>query len=166
MAEAMQAVQGKKLIYKYRELGKTNAAQLLAFTTENGRTASMDADTTITKDGAIRTPGTPEIEITATSILKKGDTVVDEIEQAALDGKLFEIWEINLEEPGTGAKKFKGKYYQGYCTEFEKNSPAEEFVEIDLTFGINGKGAAGDCTVTDEEIEAANYVFKDTVATA
>lgn len=160
-----EAVQGKKLIYKYRVLGNTTAAFLVAFTTENGRTVSMDADTTATKDGGIRTPGAAEIEITAESILKKGDTAINTIETAMLNGTLFEIWEINLEEAGTGNNKYKGTYYQGYCTELEKNSNAEDFVEVSLTFGINGTGAAGDCTVTAAEIAAATYTFKDTVAT-
>ena len=160
-----EAVQGKKLIYKYRVLGNTTAAFLVAFTTENGRTVSMDADTTATKDGGIRTPGAAEIEITAESILKKSDTAIGTIEAAMLNGTLFEIWEINLEEAGTGANKYKGTYYQGYCTELEKTSNAEDFVEVSLTFGINGTGATGDCTVTAEEIAAATYTFKDTVAT-
>ena len=159
-----EAVQGKKLIYKYRVFGNTTAAFLVAFTTENGRTVSMDADTTATKDGGIRTPGAPEIEITCESILKKGDTAIADIEAAMLAGTLFEVWEINLEEAGTGANKYKGTYYQGYCTELEKTSNAEDFVEISLTFGINGKGATGDCTVTAAEIAAATYTFKDTVA--
>ena len=159
-----EAVQGKKLIYKYRVYGQTTAAFLIAFTTENGRTVSMDADTTATKDGGIRTPGQPEIEITAESILKKGDTVINTIEAAMLNGTLFEVWEINLEEAGSGQNKYKGTYYQGYCTELEKTSNAEDFVEISLTFGINGKGATGDCTVTAAEIAAATYTFKDTVA--
>lgn len=161
-----EAVQGKKLIYKYRVFGDKTAAFLVAFTTENGRTVSMDADTTATKDGGIRTPGAPEIEITAESILKKGDTAIDTIEAAMLAGTLFEVWEINLEEPGTGNDKYKGTYYQGYCTELEKTSNAEDFVEASLTFGINGTGATGDCTVTAAEIAAATYTFKDTVATA
>ena len=159
-----EAVKGKKLIYKYRVYGDTTAAFLVAFTMENGRTVSMDADTTATKDGGIRTPGQPEIEITAESILKKGDDTINTIEAAMLNGTLFEIWEINLEEAGTGQNKYKGTYYQGYCTELEKTSNAEDFVEISLTFGINGKGATGDCTVTEAEIAAATYNFKDTVA--
>ncbi len=161
-----EAVQGKKLIYKYRVYGQTSAAFLIAFTTENGRTVSMDADTTATKDGGIRTPGAAEIEITAESILKKSDNTIGTIETAMLNGTLFEIWEINLEEAGTGTNKYKGVYYQGYCTELEKTSNAEDFVEVSLTFGINGTGATGDCTVTAEEIAAATYTFKDTVAVA
>ena len=59
------AVRGKKIVYLYRlkKDAAKNAATALAFTTENGRTTSKDADTTETKDGTIRTPGAAEVEI-------------------------------------------------------------------------------------------------------
>lgn len=162
-----EAVQGKKIVYLYRvhdqAAGKSGAT--IAFTTENGRTVSKDADSTATKDGTIRTPGAAEIEITATSILAKGDELVGELEAAFLDDKLLDIWEANLDEPAStaeGNNKYKGKYFQGYMTEFEKTSNAEDMVEISLTFGINGKGADGDVTVTTEQQSVADYVFADT----
>ena len=71
-----EAVQGSQLVYLYRILSKaaTSDGATLAFTTENERTASKENESTVTKDGSILTPGAPEIEITATSILAKGDT--------------------------------------------------------------------------------------------
>ena len=163
-----EAVQGKKLVYLYRIASKaaTVDGATLAFTTENGRTKSKDADSTATKDGSIRTPGTSETEITATSILAKGDKLIDELEEAMDDDELMEIWEANLDEPAEeGENKFKGRYFQGYLTEFEKTSSAEDFVECSLAFGINGSGASGDVTVTVEQQEVAAYVFKDTQKT-
>ena len=48
-----EAVSGKKIVYLYRILSTatSKAAAALAFTTENSRTKSKDADTTETKDG-------------------------------------------------------------------------------------------------------------------
>ena len=108
-----------------------------------------------------------EAEITATSILSKGDTVIDELEKALDNDKIIEIWEVNLLEEGTdtNAGKFKAKYFQGYLTELEITSNAEEFTEVSLTFGINGDGADGYATVSDEQQEIANYVFADTQKT-
>lgn len=162
-----EAVQGKRIVYLFRIFGKaaTAAGATLAFTTENSRTKSKDADSTATKDGSIRTPGTAEVEITATSILAKGDKLIDELEDAMDADELIEIWEANLEEPAAdGENKFAGMYFQGYLTEFEKTSSAEEFVECSLTFGINGSGVRGDVTVSTEQQEMANYVFADTKA--
>lgn len=160
-----EAVAGKKIVYLYRVKSKaaTNNGVVLAFTTENGRTKSKDADSTATKDGSIRTPSASEIEITATSVLAKGDTLIDALEDAMDADELIEIWEANLEEPAeTGQNKFKGMYFQGYITELEKTSNAEDMVEVSLTFGINGSGKRGDVTVTTEQQEVADYVFTDT----
>ena len=160
-----EAVKGKKIIYLFRiksEEGTENGATL-AFTTENGRTKSKDADSTATKDGTIRTPSAAEVEITASCILAKGDEMIDKLEDAMDEDELIEIWEANLEEPATGgANKFKGMYFQGYLTEIEKTSNAEDNVECSLTFGINGSGKRGDVTVSAAQQEIANYVFTDT----
>lgn len=157
-----EAVQGKSIVYLFRILGENTAAAAMAFTTENERSKSKDADVTATKDGSIRTPGAAEIEISATAILVKGDTLTEKLEAAMDEDKLIEIWEVNLDAPGTGEGKFKGTYYQGYLTEFNLTSSAEEHAEYECTFSINGSGAKGDVTVTAEQQEVATYVFKDT----
>lgn len=160
-----EAVQGKNIVYLYRI--KSKAAEedgaSLAFTTENERTKSKDGDSTVTKDGSIRTPGAVEQEITATSILAKGDTLVKKLEEALDNDELIEIWEANLSEPAEGGEnKFAGRYFQGYLTELGVSSNAEDMVEVSLTFGINGIGATGDVTVSTEQQTIANYVFADT----
>lgn len=165
---AAEAVHGSKLVYLYRILedAATEAGTVLAFVTENTLTVSKDADTTMTKDGPIRTPGESEIEIESTSLLAKGDTMYDKMRAAMMEDKLIEIWEANLAEPVEGgSNKFKGTYYQGYLTEFEKASSAEDFVEVSTTFGINGTGVDGEVTVSAEQQEIASYVFKDTTKT-
>ena len=162
----MEAVQGKKIVYLYRVKSEaaTNDAVALAFTTENERTKSKDSDSTVTKDGAIRTPGAAEVEITATSILAKGDTLVEKLEDALDNDEIIEVWEVNLAEEGTEGK-YKGRYYQGYLTEVSLSSNAEDHVEVSLTFAINGAGAKGDVTVTAEQQSVAEYVFTDTAKT-
>ena len=163
-----EAVQGKKLVYLYRikSKAKDNDAKSIAFTTENGRTKSKDADSTMTKDGTIRTPGATETEITVSSILAKGDKLIDELEDAMDNDEIMEIWEANLSEPAeSGSNKFKGMYFQGYPTSFEKTSSAEDYVELSLTFALNGGGKRGDVTVTADQQETAEYVFADTQKT-
>lgn len=163
-----EAVQGKQIVYLFRILkdAATTDGAVISFATENGYTKSKDSDSTVTKDGAIRTPGAAEVEITSTSILAKGDTMIDKLEAALDNDDIIEIWEANLAEPaGEGSNKFKGKYFQGYLTEFEKTSNAEDAVECSLTFAINGSGVSGDVTVSAEQQEMANYVFADTAKT-
>ena len=165
---AAEAVAGNKLVYLYRIASKAASADgvALAFTTENERSKSKDSDTVVTKDGSIRIPGAAEVEITATSLLAKGDTFINELEDAMDDDEIIEIWEANLEEPAeSGDNKFKGMYFQGYLTEVSLSSNAEDHVEVSLTFAVNGSGVRGDVTVSAEQQEIANYVFADTTKT-
>ena len=166
----MSAIQGKRIIYLYRILkdAATVDATALAFTTENERTKSRDADTTETKDGPIRTPGALETEITTTAIFSsESDEMIAKIEKAVDDYEKVEIWEVNLDKPGTSDNvgKFAAKYFQGYVTEFGSTSSAEDHAEASLTFGIEGTGADGYATVSDEQQEIASYVFADTEKT-
>lgn len=163
-----EAVHGKKLVYLYRilEEAATTDGAALAFTTENERTKSKDSDSTPTKDGPILTPGEVEQEITATSYLAVGDTLVGRLEDALDGNKIVEVWEANLAEPvGEGSNKFKGRYMQGYLTEVSISSSAEDYVEVSLSFGINGAGVKGDVTVSAEQQAIAAYVFADTQKT-
>ena len=166
----MSAIQGKRIIYLYRILkdAATDDAKALAFTTENERTKSRDADTTETKDGPIRTPGALETEITTTAIFSsESDEMITKLEKAVDDSEKVEIWEVNLDKPGTSDNlgKFAAKYFQGYVTEFGSTSSAEDHAEASLTFGIDGAGADGYATVSDEQQEIASYVFADTEKT-
>ena len=159
-----EAVQGKDIVYLFRVLkdAATNGATVMAFTTENERTTSKDADAVATKDGSIRVPSATEIEITATALLAVGDEIAEKLEDAMYNDELIEIWEVNLAEPAGTDGKFKGRYYQGYLTEFSLSSSAEEHAEYSTTFAINGTGAKGDVTVSKEQQEIASYVFADT----
>lgn len=162
-----EAVPGKKIVYLYRiqEEAATTTGTTIAFVTENNRTKSKDADSTATKDGSIRTPSEGEVEITCTSIMMKGDTMISKLEDALDNDKLIEIWEANLEDPGTESNKYKGRYFQGYLTELEISSNAEDNAEVSMTFGVNGSGKTGDVTVTADQIAQAEYVFTDTTTT-
>ena len=160
-------VSGKKIVYLFRVLedAATDDAMAMAFVTENENTASKDSDTTKTKDGSIVTPGDLEIEITATALLADDDTLYDKLKAAMYEDKIVEIWEVNLAKSAESPNKYKGTYYQGLMTEFSKTSNAEDYIECATTFKINGKGADGDVTVSQSQLEVANYVFRDTTKT-
>lgn len=164
MAEAAKGID-VILLFRLLEDATKEAAFKLAFQTEHENTKSKDSDSVATKDGPIRTPGALEFDFSATSILSINDPYVDKLEGALDDDKLIEIWEINRAEKGTGedADKYKATYYQGYVTSFGKNPNAEDSVELSLEFGINGKGAKGYATLTADQEEVVQYVFKDTV---
>lgn len=166
----MGVIKGNRIIYLYRILkdAATDDATAIAFTTENGRSKSRDSDTVATKDGPIRVPGEVETEINTTALFaSENDEMIGKLESALDDGDKVEIWEVNLDKPGTDADsgKFAAKYFQGYVTNFELSTNSEDHAEASLDFGIEGKGADGYATVTDEQQELAAYVFKDTKKT-
>lgn len=159
------AVQGSKIVYLYRLLEEQSTADAfrLAYVTEDSISYSKDADSTVTKDGTIRTPSAVEIEKPMTCILSKGDTDIDKLKNAMLNDKVIELWEANLDEPVPNmTNKFKGTYFQGYITSYEKTSNAEDMVEVQMTIGVNGKGADGNVTVTASQQDDASYTFTDT----
>ena len=90
--------------------------------------------------------------------------MIGKLESAIDSGEKVEIWEVNLDKKGTESNvdKYAAKYYQGYVTSFELSSNSEDHAEASLDFGIEGTGADGFATVTDEQQELASYVFKDT----
>ena len=166
----MGVIKGKRIIYLYRILkdAATDDATAVAFTTENSKSKSRDSDTVTTKDGTIRVPGEVETEISTTALFaSENDAMIDKLEKALDDGDKVEIWEVNMDKPGTSdnASKFAAKYFQGYVTSFELSSNSEDHAEASLDFGIEGKGVDGYATVTDEQQELAAYVFKDTSKT-
>ena len=166
----MGVIKGNRIIYLYRILkdAATDDATAVAFTTENSKSKSRDSDTVTTKDGTIRVPGEVETEISTTALFaSENDAMIDKLEKALDDGDKVEIWEVNLDKPGTSdnASKFAAKYFQGYVTSFELSSNSEDHAEASLDFGIEGKGVDGYATVTDEQRELAAYVFKDTPKT-
>ena len=166
----MGVIKGNRIIYLYRILkdAATDDATAVAFTTENSKSKSRDSDTVTTKDGTIRVPGEVETEISTTALFaSENDAMIDKLEKALDDGDKVEIWEVNMDKPGTSdnASKFAAKYFQGYVTSFELSSNSEDHAEASLDFGIEGKGVDGYATVTDEQQELAAYVFKDTPKT-
>lgn len=165
--ETKKAVHGQRLVYLYRVLknAATKSATNIAFVTENELSKSKDSDSTATKDGPLMTPGEVEVELSSTSLLPVDEGIVEDLEDALDNNDIIEIWEANLDRPvEDGSNKFKGRYMQGYLTEFTKSSSAEDYVEVELTFGINGSGVKGDVTVSAEQQAIAALVFKDTQA--
>lgn len=162
-----EAVKGVDIIWLYRILedAQTEPAFKVAYQTENGFSETRDADSTTTKDGPIRLPGDLETEGSMTSILSKGDAYIKKLRDAMRKGKKVEFWEINKAEEGTETDvgKYAGTYYQGYVTEYTRDTTAEDLVEVSISYGMEGEGQDGYCTLTDDQAEVVQYAFRDTI---
>lgn len=164
------AIKGINVFLLFRKLSEAEQkeAKRLAFQTEHSRTIEGESSNTITKDGNVNVPGVATVEMSATSVLAQGDTLQDELEKAIIDGSLYEIWEITKTEEeetlsrAAETKKYPATYYQGYITSTESTFGAEDLTELSIGLAINGTGAKGMATVTEEQSEVIQYSFRDT----
>ena len=168
MAE-LTAKQGKDIILLYRVLSKASkeAAWKLAFQTEHSNEKTREYNTTATKDGIIGSLAAIEYSLSATSIAANGDPHLDEMDKAFDDGEIIEVWEIDKAEKATlglDTGKYKAKYLRAYLTSFSYEPNSEDALELSLEFGVFGKPQKGQATLTEEQANVVQYVFKDTVA--
>lgn len=167
---APTVVKGKKIIYLFRllEEAATAAGVNIAYTTENSKSMSRDSDSTETKDGPVSTPGKLETTVSATAIFSVGGDgmSIEDIQDAIIADKIFEIWEANLEDAGASTGKYKGRYMRAKCTSCEISSSAEDNAEADIEWAVDGTPQKGDVTVPSEIIASVTYTFKDAVAGA
>lgn len=161
----LTAKQGKDIILLYRLLSKATkeAAWKLAFQTEHSNEKTRDYNTTATKDGTIGSLAAIEYSLSATSIAANGDPHLDEMDKAFDDGEIIEVWEIDKAEKGSDGK-YKAKYLRAYLTSFSYEPNSEDALELSLEFGVFGKPQKGNATLTEEQANVVQYVFKDTVA--
>ena len=161
------AKQGKNIILLYRLLtkAKDEAAWKLAFQTDHSSEKTRDYNTTPTKDGPVGALAAAEYSLSATSIAADGDPHIDEMDDAFDNGDIVEVWEIDKAEKGTGdnSDKYKAKYLRAYLTSFSYEPNSEDALELSLEFGVFGKPQKGFATLTEEQAEVVQYVFKDTV---
>ncbi len=161
------AKQGKNIILLYRLLkkAKDEAAWKLAFQTDHSSEKNRDFNTTPTKDGPVGALAEAEYTLSATSIAADGDPHIDEMDDAFDNANIVEVWEIDKAEKGTGdnADKYKAKYLRAYLTSFSYEPNSEDALELSLEFGVFGKPQKGFATLTDEQADVVQYVFKDTV---
>ena len=161
----LTAKQGKDIILLYRLLSKATkeAAWKLAFQTEHSNEKTRDYNTIATKDGTIGSLAAIEYSLSATSIAANGDPHLGEMDDAMDNGDIIEVWEIDKAEKGSDGK-YKAKYLRAYLTSFSYEPNSEDALELSMEFGVFGKPQKGNATLTEEQANVVQYVFKDTVA--
>lgn len=142
------------------EASKADGAKL-AFQTEHSTEKSRDTNSVKTKDGVLQSVGGIEVSITATTIMAEDDELVAKLETAMDKGELVEVWEIEKNAKKQG-NKYEAVYYQGYLTSFKKTKNAEDLIELELEFAVNGTGVKGYATLNNSQAEVVQYEFADT----
>ena len=157
MPVAKKGIDSILLFRLLSEASKADGAKL-AFQTEHSTEKSRDTNSVKTKDGVLQSVGGIEVSITATTIMAEDDELVAKLE-TAMDK--VEVWEIEKNAKKKG-DKFESVYYQGYLTSFKKTKNAEDLIELELEFAVNGTGVKGYATLNTSQAEVAQYEFADT----
>lgn len=160
MPVAKKGIDSILLFRLLSDASKADGAKL-AFQTEHSTEKSRDTNSVKTKDGVLQSVGGIEVSITATTIMAEDDELVAKLETAMDKGELVEVWEIEKNAKKKG-DKFESVYYQGYLTSFKKTKNAEDLIELELEFAVNGTGAKGYATLNNSQAEVVQYEFADT----
>lgn len=165
--EAIKAVlDGKNKILLFRKLSeqKTEAAKLV-FQTSHTFSYSRELNSIVTKDGRIVRPGELESEVSVEAIQSKRDPLASMLKEAVIKGEKLELWEVTVDEDLKDVDgKYPAVYAQGYLGEWEEEAGAEDEGTISTTFTVEMEPQFGYATLTEEQEEAVQYAFKDTVA--
>lgn len=163
---------GKKQIILTRKLGDKTAAAAVLYQTEHEIGMSKDGDATVTKSGTVNMPGSIEYDFSLTCLMAVNDPTITMLKQAFMNDELVELWVINLQHckadsatpRGSSTNMYGADYYHAYVSSFTPTSSAEEFVELELEFKVDGVHQEGWATVTADQEGNAQYEFKDTTA--
>ena len=169
MANARMAMlEGKNKILLFRLLSESDtSAAKLAFQTDHTFTLNRDMDSITTKDGRVVKLGELEAEVTGIeAVQSKGDPTAAMLQGSVLDGEKLELWEVTVDEDLKEDDKYPAMYARGYLTGWEESASAEDEATYSGDFVIELVPQFGFATLTEEQQEAVQYAFSDTIAGA
>lgn len=158
---------GKNKILLFRKLKNSDKdAAKLSFQTDHTFSLTRDGDFVETKDGKLFRLGELEGEISGIEAVQaKEDPVAIELQDAMIDGDKLEIWEVSVDEDLKDEDgKYPAIYAQGYLTSWEAAAPVDDESAYSGDFMIELAPQFGMATLSEEQEEAVQYAFKDTVA--
>lgn len=164
---AIRAVlEGKNKILLFRRLAdqETDAAKL-AFQTTHTFSYSRELESVITKDGSIVSPGDLESEVSIEALQSKDDPLATMLKEAVITGEKLELWEVTVDEDVQNEEgKYPAVYVQGYIGEWEEEAGAEDNATMSGTFTVEMEPQFGYATLTEDQQDAVQYAFRDTIA--
>jgi len=161
----MEMAQGKNKILLFRLLSDQSVeAAKLVFQTEHTFSYSRSLDRIVTKDGTIIKVGELEAEVGIDAIQGKNDPTFDMLQNAVIEGKKVELWEVTVDEDLKKDGKYPAVYAQGFLDSWEPGAGAEDEATVSSNFIVELHPQFGMATLTAEQEEAVQYAFKDTTA--
>lgn len=161
-----EMLDGKYKILLFRKLSEqTTEAAKLVFQTEHTFSYSRELERIVTKDGTVVRVGDLESEVSIEAIQAKNDPTAKMLEEAVKKGEKLELWEVTIDpELKNQEDKYPAVYAQGYLDSWENPASAEEDATISSNFIVELEPQVGFATLTEEQEDAVQYLFTDTVA--
>lgn len=149
------------LMFRLYDERATAGAVKLALQTQHDWKYDAKSDSTSTKDGTVNSPATASVtlDIEAVSSL---DDVNKMLDDAALNSKKLEVWDVNLADKDSSSDKYAAKYAQGYLQSWEIPAEAGKLVTVKTTMNIDQKPQDGQVTLSDDQLAEIQYAFADT----
>lgn len=163
MAEMQQGKNKILLFRRLKDQDEENAIKLV-FQTEHTFEYSRELDKIVTKDGTVIKVGELETEVDIEAIQAKDDPVNKMLRDSVRKGEKLELWEVNVDEDLKEEDKYPAVYCQGYLNEWSEPSSAEDESTISSTFEVELEPQFGMATLTENQQEAVQYAFRDTIA--
>ncbi|MBU8567587.1 phage major tail protein, TP901-1 family [Virgibacillus pantothenticus] len=167
----MPIAKGVHKVLYFRKLGEAANAAKLVFQTEHAKSYKRDREATPTKDGNVSGSGALEDEVSISALQSTDDPTYTMLEDSIVEDYPVEMWEVDLakrkvfNEGGKEVIKFAAEYRQGYITEWEATSSAEDDPEVEGTFLTEGVRQKGFVTLPEGDMETLAYVFHDLLPT-
>lgn len=158
-----EAVQGKDRILMFRVKGDKKAATKLSFQTEHTWKYERKAESTKTKDGAVVSDGGLEVTLEIKGISSRDELNIT-LANSVIQGQELEIWDIDLAGKKNSNGQYPAKYAIGKLSSWEVPANVEELSELSTEAFITGCPVDGYATLSNEQVQAIQYVFADTIA--
>ena len=162
----MEMIDGKHKILLFRKLSEqeTEDAVKLVFQTEHTFSYSRELERIVTKDGTVVRVGDLESEVSIEAIQGAGDPAGEMLRDAVINGEKLELWEVTVDETLKNEEdKYPAVYAQGYLDSWENPASAEEDATISSNFTVELEPQFGFATLTEEQQDAIQYAFTDTL---
>lgn len=164
MANTTEVVQGNSLKMFYRRLSwaKTHEAELVPYQTSVKLSFKRDSDSEKTKDGNIPTSAGLETELEL-EFFNNSSVPADEFYRSILNNEKVEGWIVDIDRTNKDGMNFAW-YLQATISEDETEAKTGDVSERTITFSVNGTAKQGWLTLTKDQQEQVDYVFRGLTA--
>lgn len=166
MLEQNEILNGRNKVLVFRRFKDRNEkdATKIVFQTSHTFSYARSGDRIVTKDGVVLRRGDLETSVEVNALQAVEDEASQMLKMAMIQDERLEVWEITIEESlRDDDGKYPAVYAQGFLESWDESSDADGDPEVSGTLNVELEPQFDYATLTEEQREAAQYAFRDTV---